>query len=123
MVAKTSILIVVVSLNWAGYISYYYTSTTWMGECPVCVLLQLITAINRYQLYIDDILEDDVDSFGNEWRLDLFTNTESPRLVLGAADDQEGLPYFRGCMKNLAIQFRSVSFIYSHVYVCMITEL
>lgn len=110
--APQSILIVVISLNWAGYISYYSTSTTWTGECrdyELYVTCSLLHAINRYQLYVDDILEDTVASFGNKWKLDLFTSMGSPKLVLGAVDDQEGLPYFKGCMKNLAIQFRSVS--------------
>ena len=59
-----------------------------------------------YRLFIDDYLEAEAIGFGNEWRLDLFTSTESPRLFLGTGDDKETSQYFKGCMKNFAIQFK-----------------
>lgn len=77
--------------------------------------IYLFIAVNRYQLFIDDQLEDNVTSFGNEWKLDLFlkTDRELPKLFLGAVGDNEkgGTSYFKGCMKNFAIQFRSARFI------------
>ena len=78
----------------------------------------------RYQLFIDDYMEANVSGFDNEWRLDLFTSTESPRLFLGAGDDKETWPYFKGCMKNFAIQFKSDNFFkFSYRYAIMyITE-
>ena len=62
--------------------------------------------MHRYQLFINDILENSTDSFENEWKLNLHESTGKPELVIGG--DNEIAPYFIGCMKNLAIQFKLV---------------
>lgn len=55
-------------------------------------------------MFIDDYLEVEANSSENEWRLDIFGSTSS--LFLGAGDDKETSQYFKGCMKNFAIQFK-----------------